>query len=298
MELSTIATNNIYCEVTTLSDKDLFVLLNNKQAKFDYPVHYHSDYELNLVMNCNGNRVVGDSIESFGHDDLVLLAPRLPHAWRADYSDDNYVITIQFSEEFVNSFMASKNVFQPMYNMFMHSTGGIRFHGAIVDRVKAKIFQLCDTSNFNSVLLFYDILNTLAEASEGEQSQLTSHSYDSSTFVRQSKSRRIEKICKYIDENFQKEVTLDDIAALANMSPSAVSHFFKKRTNRTFSNYITDVRVGNASKMLVETTRTINDIAFDCGFGNISNFNRIFKKYNNKTPREYRAEVSSIITKY
>ncbi len=298
MELSNITNSNVYCEVTTLSDKDLFVLLNNREAKFDYPVHYHSDYELNLVLNCHGTRVVGDSVEPFTDSDLVLLGPRLPHAWRANESNNNHVITIQFSEEFANSYMSNKNVFSSMHSMLMHSMGGIKFSGEVADIAKKKIILLCGTKNFSSVLLFYDILNTLSEAGSEQSTILASSSYDSSVFVRQSKSRRIERICKYIDDNFHKEVTLDDIAALANMSPSAMSHFFKKRTNRTFSNYITDIRIGNASKMLVETTRSINDIAFDCGFSNISNFNRIFKRYNHKTPRDYRADVSSIITKY
>ncbi len=298
MKLTHSKTVNVYCEITPLTDRDLFIVLDNKQAKFDYPVHYHSDYELNIVMECSGKRIVGDSIEHFDGLDVTLLGPRLPHAWRAESLDNTRVITLQFDREFINAFTLSKNVFQPIYDMLLRSANGISFRGKTAEAVKEKALQLCSERSFNSVLHFYDILNTLATSPLEEQMYYNMISYDSSVIVRESKSRRIETICQYIKDNYQKSITLDDIASLANMSTSAVSHFFKKRTNRTFSNYLSDVRIGTASRLLVETTRPINDIAFECGFDNISNFNRTFKRYKGESPREYRVNVLKVMTKY
>lgn len=298
MKLTNSNAVNVYCEITPLTDRDLFIVLDNKQAKFDYPVHYHSDYELNIVMGCSGERIVGDSVEHFEDLDVALLGPRLPHAWRAESLPSTRVITLQFDKEFINAFTLSKNIFQPIYDILLRSANGITFRGKTADVVKEKALQLCNERNFNSVLHFYDILNTLATSPLEEQVCYNTLSYDSSVVVRESKSRRIETICQYIKDNYQQSITLEDIASLANMSTSAVSHFFKKRTNRTFSSYLSDVRIGNASRLLVETTRPINDIAFECGFDNISNFNRIFKHYKSETPREYRANVLKVMTKY
>lgn len=164
------------------------------------------------------------------------------------------------------------------------------------ERVKERLLNLSNARGFNTALEFYSILYDLSIADE--QRLLTSASYDSSLLVRESRSRRIEKICKYIEVNFKKDITLKEIAELVNMSESAISHFFKKRTNRSFITYLTDVRIGYASRLLAETTQSVADIAFECGFSNLSNFNRIFKKYKNQTPTDYRIGVHKTITKF
>lgn len=286
----------IQCEVTPLIKEDLFVLLNNVKAKFDYPPHYHSDYELNLVMNTSGRRIVGDSVEEFSDGDLVLIGPGVPHAWKAPTDDDTHVVTIQFHEEMYNSFLLTKRVFEPIRELLFRSKRGILYTGDTYHIVKKKILDLSRKRGFTTALDFYSILYDLAIA-DGQR-LLTSPTYDSSLLVRQSKSRRIEKICKYIDENYGKEISLSEIASLVNMSESAASHFFKKRTSRSFITYLTDVRIGNASRMLAETTMNISTIAYECGFSNMANFNRTFKKYHNQTPTEYRNEVEKTMTKY
>lgn len=288
--------NIIQCEVTPLLKEDLFVLLNNIKAKFDYPTHYHSDYELNLVMGTSGKRIVGDSIEEFTEGDLVLIGPGVPHAWKAPTYDNTHVITIQFHEDMYNSFLLSKRVFEPIKELLFRSKRGITFTGSTYESVKAKIIELSQKRGFTTALDFYGILNELS-ISDGQR-LLTSPTYDSSLLVRQSKSRRIEKICRYIDENYGKNISLKEIAEMVNMSESAVSHFFKKRTNRSFITYLTDTRIGNAARMLAETTMNISSIAYECGFSNMANFNRTFRKYKNQTPSEYRNDIESTITKY
>lgn len=288
--------NVIQCEVTPLVQEDLFVLLNNYKAKFDYPTHYHSDYELNLVMNTSGKRIVGDSIEEFAQEDLVMIGPGVPHAWKAPTNENTQVITIQFHEEMYNSFLLSKRIFQPIRELLFRSKRGIVYPCEVRASIKKKLLELSQKRGFTTALDFYGILYDLASA-EGQR-LLTSSTYDSSLLVRQSKSRRIEKICKYIDENFRKEIALKDIAGLVNMSESAVSHFFKKRTSRSFITYLNDVRIGNACRLLAETTMNISTIAYECGFSNMANFNRTFRKYYKQTPSQYRIEVECTMTKY
>jgi AraC-like DNA-binding protein len=283
-------------EVTPLDKEDLFILLDHKHAKFDYPLHFHSDYELNMVLNTSGKRIIGDNIEHFENEDLVLVGPGLPHAWKAPTNADTHVITIQFQEGMYDSLLLGKRVFAPIHELLERSKRGIFFGGKSFINIRQKLLLLSQSRGFNTSLEFFSILNDLATAQE--QRLIASQSYDSSLLMRDSRSRRIEKICKHIEYNFSREITLVEIAELVNMSESAVSHFFKKRTSRTFISYLTEVRIGYAARLLAETTQSISDICFQSGFENLSNFNRIFKKHKHQTPSEYRIDLQKIITKF
>lgn len=285
---------NIQREITPIEKEDLFILLNRNKAKFDYPVHFHTDYELNLVLNTSGKRIVGDSIEYFEMSDLVLLGPGLPHAWKANTLNDTQVITIQFHEEIHNSFLLSKRIYSPIYELLERSKKGVVFGGFSFEYLKQKILLLSQSNGFNATLDFFRLLFELANSEN--QRLLTSSAFESSLLINSSKSKRIEKICNYIEENYQRVITLSEIANLVNMSESAVSHFFKKRTYRSFVGYLTEIRIGKASKLLSETTCSISDVCYQSGFENISNFNRTFKKYKHLTPTEYRSQLQEIIT--
>ena len=143
----------IQCEVTPLTDEDLFVLLNNPKAQFDYPIHFHSDYELNLVMNTSGKRIIGDSIEDFENCDLVLLGPGLPHKWKAPTLDETLVITIQFHEQMYNSFLLNKRVFEPIRELLIRSSRGIVYTGKTFERVKERLIHCRRTEITHQCLL-------------------------------------------------------------------------------------------------------------------------------------------------
>lgn len=288
--------SKVQCEITPLASQDLFKLLNHKPANFDYPLHFHSDYELNMVLNTSGKRIVGDTIENFEEMDLVLLGPGLPHAWEALTYEETQVITLQFHEQILNSFLLSKSTFTPIYKLLERSKRGIVFRGSSFESTKQKLLTLTQSSEFDASLIFFSILNDLA--ADENQRFLCSAAYDSSILIQYSVSRRIEKVCKYIDEHYHQDIPLHDIANLLNMSESAASHFFKKRTGRSFVSYLTNVRIMNSARLLAETTQSIADISFQCGFENLSNFNRNFKKYQNQTPTEYRTAVQKSIVKF
>jgi len=288
--------STIVREITPLKSEDLFILLNNKEAKFDYQIHFHSDYELNMVCNTSGKRIVGDSVEVFDNFDMILLGSNLPHVWKAPTTEDTHVITIQFHDQILNSFLMNKRLFSPIRDMLERSLRGLDFSEETKLRVKDKIFALSQSHGFNTALDFFSILYELA-TSQGQRN-LASSTYNTTTVIKDSKSRRIAKVCSYIDENFKEEIKLTHVAELIGMSDSAFSHFFKKRTNRSFVSYLNDVRIGHATKMLFETTHSVSEIAFLCGFYNISNFNRIFKKSKGQTPSEYRASIQKVLTKF
>ena len=280
-------------EIVPINKEDLFIILNHPNAKFDYPVHYHPEYEINLVMNCTGTRVVGDSEEAFGPTDLVMTGPSLPHAWKSE-DKTNHVITIQFSKEMVHYPMLEKRIFAPIRQLLQDSEHGLSFEGPEQEAIKKQIISLTRMQGFQSVTTFLNILNAMANAN---RKRLVTGMYEQELGAN-SKSRRIAKVCEHIDQNLDKELSLSEVAALVNMSDSAFSHFFKKRTGLSYINYVNNQRIAKACTLLADTTLSASEICYDCGFNNKSNFIRIFRKRKNMTPIEYRKYITQMLIKY
>ncbi len=280
-------------EIVPIHKEDLFIILNHPNAKFDYPVHYHPEYEINLVMGCTGTRVVGDSEETFGPTDLVMVGPSLPHAWKSK-DVTNHVITIQFSQEMSQYPMLSKRIFAPIRQLLQDAENGLSFEGPEQESIKEQIISLTRMQGFQSVTAFLNILSTMANAN---RKRLVSGLFESD-LGSSTKSRRIAKVCEYIDQNLDKDLSLAEVAALVNMSESAFSHFFKKRTGLSYINYVNNQRIAKACTLLSDTTLSASEICYDCGFNNKSNFIRIFRKKKNMTPIEYRKYIGQMLIKY
>ncbi|MBQ3245897.1 MAG: helix-turn-helix domain-containing protein [Bacteroidales bacterium] len=286
--------NDIQQEITPLTNEDFFIILNHPNADFDYPIHCHPEYEINVVMKTRGSRVVGDSEEYFGDLDLVMTGPYVPHVWKSDLIN-NHVITIQFSSDLLNYQIVGKRLFSPIRQLLQDSMQGLQFYGADAERIKDEIIELTRMQGFQTATKFLNILNSLAHAS---RRKLVSNMYESEILISQSKSRRISKVCKYIEENISQKISLSDAAMLVNMSDSAFSHFFKKKTGISFITYINNLRVAKACDLLASTSLSASEICYDCGFNNKSNFIRIFTKRKNMTPIEYRNHISQLLIKY
>ena len=251
-------------EITPITNEDLFIILNHPNAHFDYPIHCHPEYEINLVMNTRGSRIVGDSTEDFGPLDLVMTGPYVPHVWKSPLKT-NHVITIQFSGDLIDFPIVNKRLFLPIRQLLLDSRQGLSFTGPEQLSVRDRILSnLCDSKNI----------------------------------VHTSKSRRIAKVCDYIEKNLCQNIRLTDVAGLVNMSESAFSHFFKKRTNISYITFVNNMRISKACQLLANTTLSASEICYACGFNNKSNFIRIFTKKKNMTPIEYREYISQMLIKY
>ncbi len=282
----------IYREITPLDSREVYGIFNYPVADFNYPLHNHPEYELNLVMNAAGNRIVGDKIEKFVGCDLVLLGPYLNHNW--DDVDTDYqktpaphTIVLQFSETLFQGNFLSKSAFTAIKMMLNYSVRGIEYYGDTREIVQRKLLELVDLKGFEGALAFLDILQTLALSKENHL--IASAGYSSK--VLSPESKRMDRVYGYIMENYRKKITAQEVASMVNMSESAFSHFFKKSTNRSFSNFLTETRLGEVCKLLLETQDSVSEICFKCGYKNLSNFNRLFKKYRGMTPVEYRRQL-------
>ncbi|MDR0620221.1 MAG: AraC family transcriptional regulator [Bacteroidales bacterium] len=280
--------SNIH-ELTPVSEKDCFYIVDRKKTKFTYPLHHHSDCELTFCENVAGaRRIVGDSSEVVGHYDLVLItAPDLEHVWEQHecVSGDIREITIQFSSDLFFKSLIGKNQFETIRKMCDKAGKGIAFPMKAIMKVYPLLDNLSSKKGFQAVLQFLNLLHELSLFSD------EARALSSDSFARQeeySDSRRIEKVRLYVNSNYKREIRCDKMAEIVGMSPCSFSRFFKLRAGKTFQEYVIDIRLGYAARALVDSTKSIMEICADCGFKNIANFNRIFKKYKLCTPKVFR----------
>lgn len=276
---------SIIREITPLTSDDFFVILNHKNAKFDFPVHYHPEFELNLVLNAKGKRIIGDSIKEFKSPDLVLVGPNTTHAWNSE-AKNAHVITIQFNIDFMDNAFLSKKLMLPVKELLENARMGISFSNGLSQDMVDRILGLSEIRGIDSLFEFLSLLYDLSISRH--QTRLSSITYAEQFDT--TKSRRIKKVKEYLHNNLNNPIKIHDVAKLVNMSTSAFSHFFKKRTQRSFTEYLTEMRIGHAAKLLIESDKNISEICFESGFNNISNFNRTFKTQKRCTPKEFRTQ--------
>lgn len=280
--------NNIINEISPLSEKDCFYIVERYKTEFTYPIHRHKEYELNFIENGAGVvRVVGDSIETISNYDLVLVGcENLEHAWLQGecQSDSIREITIQFSSEIFSDSLLFRNQFDSIRKMLERSKRGISFPLNSIMKIYSLIDTVSANEGFDQFMIIMRILHELSRCSGSQILCNTSfakveHNID---------SRRVAKIEAYISSNYREQIKLQTLADLVGMTPPAFSRFFKLRTGSNLSEYITNIKLGAASRMLVDSTMSVSEICYECGFNNISNFNRIFKKQKKLTPKEFR----------
>jgi AraC-like DNA-binding protein len=280
----------VYREITPLKETDVFIMLDSFNNGFDYPIHNHPEFEINLILGMSGTRIVGDSTERYNEFDLVLLGPYVYHKWDGDEELQKNgkpyrVITIQFDATLFDSHLLKKEHFYKIRKLLQDAGRGIKFYGNTFTEAQAKLINLTKASGFSVILEFLSLLDLLSNSTEAIY--LASEGFDPKSV--QSESKRIQIAYRYILKNFtQQSIKIGDVATEVNMSESAFSHFFKKYTNKNFTQFLIDIRIGYACKLLLDTDETINQICFRAGFNNITNFNRLFKKYRSCTPLEYR----------
>lgn len=282
--------NNVLTEVIPLSDKDIFHIVDRYKDEFTFPIHQHKAYELNFIQHGAGaKRVVGDSVEVIGDYDLVLIASGdLEHSWeQGDCTATNLrEITIQFVPEMFQNELLEKNQFEPIKNMLEKAHHGIVFP---VEAIMS-VYSILDTlskepEKFLQYIKFQYILYKLA-VTPGYRVLASSNL---ATDESQNESDRIQIVRQYVRDNFKSTITLNEVSALVNMVPSAFSRFFKAKTGGTLSDFIIDVRLANATRLLVDSDMNISEVCNECGFNNLSNFNRIFKVKRGLTPRDFRS---------
>ena len=280
----------VYQEITPVTGTDLFVILDSVNKGFGYPIHNHPEFELTLVCGSAGTRIVGDSTQRYKDDDLVLIGPYLFHKWddkekQGTPREPCRVITIQFDMHLFDKALLSKKPFA-LLQAFLGSAGrGIRFYGKALSEAKKRIHRLTKLQGMESATEFLLLLDLLSKSRQFEY--LASEGFNVNPV--QVNSKRLHAAYQYLIQHFQESsLKMSDVAAVVNIGDSAFSHFFKKATNRSFSDYLIAMRLEHACKLLIESDEQISRIAFLSGFNNMANFNRMFKSTHRCSPMQFR----------
>lgn len=280
---------HIMREITPLSERDCFYIVDRPKAVFDYPLHIHEELELNFIEHAAGaRRIVGDSTETIGDYELVLIAsPELEHGWEQGdcRSQDIREITIQFSAASLPDVLLQKNQFDTIRRMLQRARRGLAFPMSAILQVYAKLEALArQEKGFHAVLQLLEVLYELS-LSDGAR-ELSSSAFSRSE--NRSESRRVARVQQYIAQHFQEDIRLETLADLVGMTPVGFSRFFRQRTGCTLSDYLIDQRIGHAARLLVDSEQTVAEICYDCGFNTLSNFNRLFRRRKGCSPTEFR----------
>ncbi|MES2375961.1 MAG: AraC family transcriptional regulator [Bacteroidota bacterium] len=269
-----------------VNPENLFVVKAEEFKFNDFPFHAHPEYEIILILEGSGQRIVGDSITEFTAIDLCLFGANLPHTFYTRGLSKNEAIkqvVIQFHEDFLGVGFFDKSPFKKIKELLNRSSRGIVFSGQTLAVLSQKINALIGKNSTETVIELLDILNQLSISAEYSLLSSPGFLHD----LNFDESTRMSKVYDYILDNFKKDLSLDEVASVAYLSPSAFCRYFKKFTRKTLSEFLVDLRIGYACKLLQAGNMGVSQISLDAGFNSISYFNRKFKALKGETPLEY-----------
>ena len=276
---------NVESQVHTITVQEL------REPHFDANWHFHPHYQLFTVLEGTGKRFIGDSIHTFEPGDTVFLGPDIPHLWRSDaaYFTGNaelytHGIVLYFQEDFLGKEFLEKPEMLALKQLLIEAKRGIVYKGKAKEHIREELNSLLHMEGFQRILKLLTLLDKLAHEPDG--TPIASYGYVNTYKV--SETERMQKVHNHVLQHFAQEIRLKDVASLAGMSEAAFCRYFKARANKTFIDFVNEIRVGHACKLLLEDQWTIAQIAYDSGFDSLSNFNRNFRKYIGHTPREYK----------
>lgn len=270
-----------------------FSVHQNTGQNFYNQWHFHPEIELIYIHKGRGTRFIGNDVHRFEPDELCLFGANLAHMWRCDpeyFVEDSKlkaeVTVIYFHHDFLGERFFSTPELKNIEQLLEKAKLGIKIVGKTKADLKPMIKKLQETSGLERVMLLLNVLEKIATSKDRE--------YINTIYqpekIEPQEADRLNKVFQYISENFQKKITLEEIASVANLSAKAFCRYFKTKTRKTFQDFLLEVKIAHACNLILEKDMTIYEVCYDSGFNNLSNFNRYFKKLMNKTPLEFKKE--------
>ena len=262
---------------------------------FDYnyyptPWHYHPEYEIVMVTESTGKRFIGDHISDFLPGNLAFLGPNIPHTYRNDekyYEERSALraksIVIHFTESSLGNDFLELPEAKPLHKLFEQSLHGLDIFGETHDNISRKLYAIVKLSGLKKWLCLVDILLELSESRTLSPITKSTH-----IGYNEKESKRLCNVFDWITSNFEKDIKLAEVAQIAQMNENAFSRFFSLRTRKTFSGFVQELRLQKAAKLLVENDMTITEVCYECGYNNVSNFNRQFLNHYQMNPMKYK----------
>ena len=248
-------------------------------------LHQHKEIQITLIIEGEGTYVIGDCVGEFKKNDIFVIGENLPHIFKRDTTteEEAEMITLFFSKNSFGEYFFDLPEFEHFKTFFYDAVLGFEVLSNKT-KIASLLTKIDSYSKYEQFTTFLAILTLISEAKKQTLSSLINlKKYDG------DEGKRMSDIFQYTMNNFHKEVTLDDVADIANMTPNAFCRYFKQRTNKTFVNFLIDIRIGNACKLLTKNNDlNITEISYKSGFNNLANFNRKFKSIKGVTPSDYK----------
>jgi AraC-like DNA-binding protein len=271
-----------------------FAAFVRNDPAFPFDWHYHPEYELTLITESHGQRLVGDGIADYGSGDLVLLGPNVPHSWRSgpmksDLATTHRAVVIQFRHGFLGEHFFALKEMESVARLLARAANGLAFGHTTTGRKVAR--YIADLPSLVPAKRLAKLLSALADLASESDARVLSTLKVKPT-CRGADQQRIDAVCQYLNEHFEDEIDFSELAARLHMDQASLCRFFKRATGRTMTAYLNELRVGAAAQLLIETDKSVLEIGFRVGFGNYSNFNRQFKRIKGFGPRTLRCHFS------
>ncbi len=270
-------------------NKRSFITRQLKMDPDSDKIHSHKNFELNFITSGSGRRIVGNHISSYTKGDLVLLGPNISHCWEileVEKDTEPECIVTHFYENIISSDFFNIPELEPVVKLLKDAKNGISFKGQKAEKVGLLLQKMASLSGLELYIELLKVFKHLLLIEERKYLTLPS----SLPNAYEKDKDQVNKIYEYVFQNIQEGIKLKEAAELVYMEPSSFCRYFKKKTNKTFMDYVKSVRIGIAAKLLAETDKQITQICYESGYNNLANFNHYFKVIMKKTPSEYRKD--------
>ncbi len=274
-----------------------FLVRYLKERYFDPNWHFHAEYQIFMVLKGEGTRFIGDHVAPFKPGNITFTGPDLPHLWRSDQEmhlgkEEEHCegIVVYFNEKLLGKSLLQTEEAIRIRQLFKKSLRGLDVTGRTRETVHKTIAGLPELNGFDGVLELLKILNMLSNTNDLKS--LASPGYTNS--LKEGDTERMNKVYAYVMQNFRRRITVSELAELTSMTPTSFSRYFKVHANKTFSEFVSEIRIGNACKLLIERKINASQACYASGFQTLSNFNKQFKTITKRTPMAYKKEYKAV----
>jgi len=277
-----------------IAPESIFFIREIKSHHFSSEFHFHEECQLAYIIKGSGKRVIGDSVANFDKNELVFIGSNVPHVWYntgENKTDDKAInsvsLSLFISPKKISEHLAAFGPAQKVEQLFQKAQRGMYIHGKSKSKLVSLLNKAVKQDGIKHIITLLEIIQLLSTTREYEL--LASSGYTNNFDY--SENERMNNVYGFLMKHFNQEISLSEVAAIAAMTPNAFCRYFKSRTQKSLIQFVNEIRIGHACKLLNSKKLSITQIAYECGYNNLSNFNRFFKLIKKTTPRQYRKEI-------
>ena len=286
----------VFAKVLDGLQEEVFLTRIIDRPFFSTEFHFHTECQVNYVVKSSGHKIIGDCVENFETGELTFLGSNIPHVWHNNTLPDKSIdkrgkharsVALFFNPDKLTGLLANFYNTNKLEQTLQTSKRGMKFHGRAKEKLRELLFKMSDEDGPAKLIMLLQLLQILCNTNE--YTLLASAGYVNTYQTKDNE--RVDRVFKYLFSNFSNEIKLDDVAAIANMNKQAFCRFFKARTQKTLVEFINEIRIAHAIKLMNADDMNIGSIAYECGYNSISNFNKFFKLITKRKPSDFKKRL-------